>query len=187
MTYALALPDGSALGSLVHRGRAACYVDMVDVHGTPLFRIDLGDGGVQGFARTDVYTRRPDGTAAPVRVGEVRANLFSFRPKYELFTTADTLADPFGRLTVRPIGDTLTVHGRMKEKLAEIQSAPLTYAADPASGDRKKKFSWDTRRTFLKFEPVGGVERAVVIALAFLLDCTYTALTRLYVYIGRQR
>ncbi|KAI3618539.1 hypothetical protein CBS9595_002902 [Malassezia furfur] len=161
--YAVTTPDDTRVGTIVHRGRAHMYADVLSADGLPLAKFDLRHGGSQGSTKNGVSTG-----AVPVRmVGEIKADLFSFRSKYNVFCTGPTGAsEPFGRLTVKAAGTNLHVVDDHKNKLASIQSVP---------------FTMNTNRSvnFHRFKIECGDEsmdqRIVTLALAFVLDyVTYT-------------
>lgn len=132
MSYALTAPDGASSGAIVHRGRSQYYADIVGPTSQPLFKIDLGNGGRQGFARIYAYEGdKLDGLPASLRyIGNIKTDLFSFRTKYDLSSIGmDGTIQPFGRLTVKAMGDSLPIVDEKKKRLASIQSVPFTYVA----------------------------------------------------------
>ena len=131
--YAITAPDDTRVGTIVHRGGAHMYADVLSADGLPLAKFDLRHGGSQGFVRILGYgssTKNGVSTGAvPVRmVGEIKADLFSFRSKYNVFCAGPTGAsEPFGRLTVKAAGTNLHIVDDQKNKLASIQSVPFAY------------------------------------------------------------
>ncbi|WFC96979.1 hypothetical protein MBRA1_003645 [Malassezia brasiliensis] len=167
--YAVTTPDDTRVGTIVHRGRAHMYADVLSADGLPLAKFDLRHGGSQGFVRVLGYgnsTRNGVSTGAvPVRmVGEIKADLFSFRSKYNVFCTGPSGAsEPFGRLTVKAASTHLHIVDDHKNKLASIQSVPFAMGAH-----RSVHF----HRFKIECGDESMDQRIVTLALAFVLDCT---------------